>query len=224
VLVGDSHADHWVPGLVSAARATGVRLIVRTANGCPAIDVPTVQFLQLAGGGDCEAFRRGTRTVLQTVRPDAVVVSESIYAGRLASPGGSRVGATGEVSTWRRALRGYVASMRAAGIQVGLVTSSPHWPFDPLACIGRGGSIRECEVSVDRATTGVKPFRDIELALGTEGAATLFDVIPELCGPARCRLEVDGHLVYRDTSHLTATYAEHEAPQLAEFLTRLRAR
>ncbi len=40
MLLGDSHAAHWQPAVDAFGQQHGVKVVVRTYGGCPAIDAP----------------------------------------------------------------------------------------------------------------------------------------------------------------------------------------
>ena len=67
------------------------------------------------------------------------------------------------------------------------------------------------------ATTSRAPLRGADAAPG----ADLIDITAEICPRGLCRAVIGDTLVYRDKSHLTATFARTLAPGLERELERL---
>ena len=90
-----------------------------------------------------------------------------------------------------------------------------------------GMEVPECVVeNLTTVTDCTVPRRDLHdlhfSRLEEQGAeaagVTLVPSIDLVCGRVGCPVIVGNLLVYRDNSHLTATYAEHLAPRLGDLL------
>ncbi len=124
LLVGDSHARHWVPAFALAARQEGVRLIVRWQSICPATPIPVVT-LQDVRNKTCDTFHTQTARLIQELRPSAVVTSGSAtYASLLVLAPSTRAVMT-PAQVWGGAYQRYLASLRSMGIKVGSVIDTP---------------------------------------------------------------------------------------------------
>ena len=222
LLLGDSHARHWTPAFIEAARAEGIRLYVRWRGRCPSVDV------LIAGKGsrepdpECLEFREGTRRVVEELDPDAVVLSNGNSYGPviLSGPGGSTP--EEKALAWGRAHQDQLEELRAGDRRVGSVVDTPRLPFQPTECISEKGSPEACTVTRDEAL-GVKAgLRDAEAAaVEAVGGVTVLDVNDRLCPAATCPLVLDGTYVYADSDHLYREYAELLAPEVAWFLREL---
>jgi hypothetical protein len=97
-------------------------------------------------------------------------------------------------------------------VQVAVLRDTP-WPGRNVpACVAKNLSTpNACDLSRDALDS---PAYDVGLAKGTTTAHGV-DLTAVLCDPTRCPVTRGKYLVYRDTSHLTATFAKALAPYLA---------
>jgi hypothetical protein len=78
VLVGDSHALHWVPALHEVAQHRGWRLISATKSSCAPFDAPIWNPRFEREYDECARWRSALLAELQTIdRIDAVIISRS---------------------------------------------------------------------------------------------------------------------------------------------------
>jgi hypothetical protein len=88
VLVGDSHAAHWIPALDPVAKDLHLRLSVRGRADCP-IAVPVLNLLSGERDPACETFRMETLGLIDSIQPAAVIVASSTgYGGRILDESG----------------------------------------------------------------------------------------------------------------------------------------
>lgn len=76
VLMGDSHAEHWLPALDAIGRARGWKVIAMIKPGCPVADVPELASGRLKRTYDeCTSWRRSRLARIIAMHPSAVVLS-----------------------------------------------------------------------------------------------------------------------------------------------------
>lgn len=222
VLLGNSHAGHWLPTLQELAEARDWRVTTVLASQCASAEVD-----QRVGDGasdeaSVEACREWTRTSATEVverDPDLVVVSNRISVPAVGEPGrGDSAEAYAE--GYARVLE----RLAAAGIPVAVVADTPapgdgqeiESVPDCLAaslpetdpCAGE----REEWMPID-PDPAVVAARRVE-----EGRVEVVDLNDRICDGERCESVVGGVVVYFDASHLTATYARTLAPAFDEAL------
>ncbi|MFJ6166758.1 acyltransferase family protein [Micromonospora orduensis] len=210
-LVGDSHADHWIPALQGAAETNGWRLATYTKSGCPFLTAEIL--LNDRPYSSCTEWNSRVRAqLLGADRPDILVVTNAEYPVR------------GEpASRWRsamaRELRRTWSAMTVEKLQVVVLRDTPLHPRDMAECVSEHPT---------RLTTCATPRADV-LRLGggpaQEAAADglagvrLIDLNDWICPAERCAPVIGGVLVWRDAHHLTATYSATLAPRVAAALT-----
>ena len=211
VIVGDSHAVHWLPALEVVAKSEHWRVIGLTKSSCAF----TATLTRFASGGvdrdytECRAWGRAAMDWLLAEKPDLVVLSHS---PRQAVPG-TPYGRSQEKIA--EGVVAYVDELERAGIRVASIRHTPWQDEDVPACMARpGASVDTCSSSQAKAASK----GSLNIAAGTDPYLHLIDLQRYFCFEDRCPVVVGGVLVYRDKHHLTATYARSMAPILAQEL------
>jgi peptidoglycan/LPS O-acetylase OafA/YrhL len=217
VLIGDSHAAQWFPALRTLAEDRGWRLVAWTKSGCPAPDVTILQRRLQRPYDECDAWRTAVLDRLTSSERPALVVAAGTRTESLVDRGsGAKLEGTGRAGEeWRAGWRRTLERLTSAGVPVAVLRDTP-WPgVDMAACVGQNrDDPARCDVTrdaLDARTYDVALAREFDLAAGID----LSDVI---CDADRCPATQGRYLVYRDTDHLTATFARALAPYLEQKL------
>ncbi|MFG3302234.1 SGNH hydrolase domain-containing protein [Micromonospora chersina] len=212
-VVGDSHAAQWVPTLRAVAERRNWRLLTYTKSGCPALDVEVVGADGQRPVDTCAAWNRELPDRLAADRPNLVVTSSYNYSayrdGRtLKGTEGRTALVDGMRRTWRS----------LAGIApVVVLRDTPAPRLDVAECVSaHREELTRCAVPRDEALKGIGPLQ-MDAVRGLTGVR-LVDLNDAICPADRCAAVIGGVLVYRDTNHLTATYARTLAARLDEQL------
>ncbi|MEU7752685.1 acyltransferase family protein [Micromonospora sp. NPDC049171] len=209
-LVGDSHADHWVPAMRGAAETNGWRLATYTKGGCPFLTAEIS--LNDRPYTSCTEWNRKVReTLLGAGRPDLLVVTNAEYPVSGEPPAKWR-------SALARELRETWSGMIAEKIPVVVLRDTPLHEKDIAECVSKNPN-RLTKCAMPRAEAlgrGGGPAQE-EAADGLAGAH-LVDLNDWICPADRCAPVIGGVLVWRDAHHLSATYSTTLAPQVAAAL------
>jgi hypothetical protein len=187
------------------------RLVVRTKSGCPAPDVTIFHRTLKRAYDECDTWRSAVLDELTgSARPSLVVAAGTRTDSLVDRATGSRM-STGAGAEWQAGWGRTLARLGAAGVPVAVLRDTP-WPgTDVAACVAAHRSDpTACDVSrsaLDSAAYDVGTTRASASGHGVD----LSDVI---CAPDRCPATRGRYLVYRDTNHLTATFARALAPYL----------
>lgn len=214
-LVGNSHAGMWMPPLQQIAGARGWKIVTFLASRCAFSD--TRQNLgSAARDARCRTWVDRTRDRVAAGHFDLVVMADRLSA---AVPGHTIAGSAPSYRVgYRRVLRALLGAGETIAVLrdtptpgQGGIHSIPHClavhPRDFSPCSAR----RAAWVPVDPTIGAV---RDV----GSR-RATLSSFTSHICEPVRCWGAVGGVVVYRDGSHLTATYSRTLRPYLAHALS-----
>lgn len=197
VLVGDSHAAHFMSPLDIAAKENGFRLYVLTRNGCPFNAMPL--------SSDTFTYTNCSSQNLQTVQdilaiaPDLVVTSAmrpSSYAKALSW-------------TWdapQDAVDGYVDvldPLQKAGIRIGVIGDIPYPEASMPECVVEKTDAAECTVPNPALSNEPDPL--FEAAARIDGARAV-DLTGYFCDDTGCPGVIGNVLAYRD-NHITDTFA-----------------
>lgn len=204
-LVGDSHATHWVPALQRLTQERGLRLVSYTKSACP-LSTEVIRGTQNGGQNQhCLDWGENVLAELERTQPDLVLVSSS----RHTAPDGGPY-ASGAAAAWAR--------IQEAGLRMGFITDVPRPDFDVPECVVvHEGDLGECAVPRDEAIANSGQSQQRE-ALELAGDVPAVDLSAQICPEDLCSPVVGGVLLYRDSHHLTATYARTLAPELERAL------
>ena len=208
LLVGDSHAAQWVPAFTDLADEHGWRLRTYTKSACQFADVTSVIGAQLLTYESCVEWNRNIQALISSERPDAVIFGGAFWPQLIES--GEVIDdpqltadllESGLVRSW--------TSVVEAGIPIVVLKDVPYPRFDVPECVVENlDDLTEC--AFDRAAA--MEFNTPHAAASALVESTLVDPTNWICFDATCPAVVDDLLVWRDSHHLTATYARSLAP------------
>lgn len=216
-LFGDSKALHYFPALERIARKRGWRLIVVIKAGCPPMEI--VKRGDPGERTECERWREsaferiGSAKGLGLVIISANVGYQGVKRGVRTLKGQAREDAV------RASYVAAIERLRRLGARVAVIKDNPVPPRDIPRCVAR---------SLDRLGKCAFPVpadfeRGIEeRAMAAVEGARLVELTGAICPRGRCPAVIEGKLVYRNTAHLTATFARTLAPVIDRQLPRLR--
>lgn len=204
LVLGDSHADQWIPALDKIGADNAIKIHVRTVVACPAFAAGTDgAFTQR-----CVDTQAAQLEVIDEVRPDAVFVTQ--WTGSFLALSQQR--RTDSLSDIGSAL---------ADREIGLVWmhDPPTLSSNPIDCLGIRSEATctpaRFSVTGDTGDTGDTGFHSDLAERTLDKASTVFiDPVDALCDQTTCALRLDGNLVYRDDNHVTATTARSLSPLL----------
>jgi len=200
VLLGDSHAAHWGGALARLSRREGWRAVVLTRASCPAALVSIEKY--------CDIWRNNALRRIKRMRPGLALVGSAAndqaysvlrYGRKL----------TREQSE-HRLVAGMVRTLRFLKKwtgQVILIRDQAVAPFDVTACLRENWKrARKCRFRSTRSRTW---SYDVKAARKVKGVRVI-DPQERLCPGGWCR-PLDGrYLIYRNTSHLAATWTRRQ--------------
>jgi peptidoglycan/LPS O-acetylase OafA/YrhL len=208
-LAGDSHAAQWLPALQEVAAQRGWRLVTYLSSTCPYLQLRV--WANGAGQPGCVAWFDGVLAEFGgDDRPDLLVTSGQNY-----QPVRDGVGLTGDEArealvegmrrTWNR--------MRTLRVPTVVLRDTPEIDRDMPECVSVNRErLSRCAIPRDEALEGgIGPAQREAAELSRTRLVDLSDAI---CPADRCAPVIGGVLVYRNASHLTATYARTLAPRL----------
>jgi len=217
-LMGDSHAEHWLPAIDRIGRERGWKIIATIKPGCPVADVPELMNARLKRAYDeCTSWRRATLRRIVAARPAAVILST--YNGYVAVDGDDRSPWRLSSDAWSNGLRRTYFSLAVAGIKTIVIRDTPETPFDVPACLSRRAArvpfARACDYDRASSLSPAAIAAQNDAARGLKRLAFV-DMTDRVCATPRCSVIQRGRIVFRDDDHLTASFSRAEAPVLGE--------
>lgn len=221
-LIGDSHAGHLIPGLASAAKKAGIKIVTYIKGGCPLTRSPRKG--PLREGSECETWKGRVRKRLKEDKSiDAVMM---IGNARAIVSAAHKRNVEYEMLL-KQATNNYVKELDKLPKHIRqaiIIRDTPGSNASALPCIERLGSAddrvaQECSIPASEA---LPPDPLVLAAERRPSFARVVDLSHTFCDAMSC-LPVVGHvLVYRDTTHLTATFAKTLSPLFEQHLHKLK--
>ncbi|WP_353828586.1 acyltransferase family protein [Agromyces sp. SYSU T0242] len=208
--MGDSHNYALVPAYERLAEERNWRIDFAGIGGCYWTTRPQEQPSDAAEAG-CLQWRSSALERMHGIDGlDAVLVTHSGAHGHpIPEPGESVERATveGQVEAWR--------DQGPPGVPIIAIVDNPAMEQDTAACVAREGADAgtECAVPRDRAFRWFDGQR--EAAERVPGVRVV-DLSDLYCAAAACSPVIGHAVVYRDATHVTATWARTLAPVLAD--------
>ncbi|MBK5219911.1 MAG: acyltransferase [Thermoleophilia bacterium] len=209
ILFGDSHAMQYFPPLEQLAMENHWRLIILTKAECTPGEVPIRSMVADREYSQCDAWREETlrRIEMSGSRAMVVMSGDTAYTPygdegqELTGKEGADALEAGYLKTLNRIHR--------AGLQVTVIRDTPTSSSDVPSCVSEDlQNLDKC--AFERVRDWDKEF-DVRAAKRSPHTF-LIDVTAEICPGELCRAVIGNALVYRDKSHLTATFARTLSP------------
>jgi peptidoglycan/LPS O-acetylase OafA/YrhL len=209
VVYGDSHALMWLPALDSIAQRSHWKLVMLGKPACPA------ELLAVTNPpgwrGDNSEFLACTQWHQWVVRwinehnPNLlIVIQRNLYHAPSPTSSAPQLISAGQ---WQHGLEALLAAVRSPQIKKEVLGTTPVGSeLSPTCLSAHSQDVQTCSLPTDRAVTASYDHAG-RLAAADAGAAYI-DPIPWFCS-ATCTAVVGKYVVYVDSQHITATYAQY---------------
>lgn len=215
VLFGDSHAEHWFPAIEPIARERHWKLITLLKASCPAAEVDVFSSVLKRPDRECSLWRERALSRITQLRPDLVIVAESDnYVANHAENSSDRLVPP---QYWREGIRSLLTYFEGHGLKSLVIADVPRAEFDVPTCLSRAAAkswaMRECALARGTALNEDARRAEFSAVEGFKGVK-LVDFADRFCQGSRCNPIIGGEVVYRDSNHLTSTFARGFASSL----------
>jgi hypothetical protein len=186
LVLGDSHAQQWLPAIDAAGAQNGWRVYAMLKGGCR-----TSTFARNLSA-DCDSFNAAIRDHVKANPPDAIITVATATAP--SSP--NEVLAPDFEATAR--------SWTEQGIDVVGIRDNPRFSFNMAECVViRGRDSPDCRPSQESLLAPQSPFAALE---GRVPGLSFVDMTDLICDGATCPGLVGNTFVYLDHNHLSRSY------------------
>jgi peptidoglycan/LPS O-acetylase OafA/YrhL len=217
ILFGDSHAMQYFPALEELVETHHWRLITLVKAECTPGEVKIRSMVADREYSQCDAWREDSLQRIEEAGSRAIVVMSGDTAYTPYDSEGNELTGAAAAEAMEA---GYVATLRRidrAGLRTAVIRDTPVSASDVPSCVSEDlEHLASC--AFPRVHERDKEF-DVRAARAAPGAH-LIDVNREICPDNLCRAVIGNALVYRDKSHLTATFARTLAPGIERGLKR----
>jgi peptidoglycan/LPS O-acetylase OafA/YrhL len=215
VLFGDSQAMQYFPAVERLADVHDWRLVTLAKAECPAAEIRLESSTSGREYRECKEWRERALERIESMhgRRTVLVTSNNDYSPL------DRDGNPLKGRERRRALESaYVETLKRlhrTGARIGVIKDQPSAAEDVPSCVSR--ELRHLDTCAFRRPRSDEEEIDRRAAVEAPGAR-LVDVTDKICPRGVCRAVIGNALVYRDRSHLSATFAATLAPSLDQRL------
>jgi len=197
VVLGDSHAHMWLPALLAMAQRDGWDVVSLAKDSCDAD-----MFVHPGGSNECHLWYDWARKTIARIKPDTVFISFR-YSGRTDSNSELKIeNGLSSLTMWAKTVAKHVVLMA----DIPYLNSLPL----PVDCLQqKGATLKTC--------TGTWSGSDLDLTNALEAIARLnkvgvIDPLGWFCYQGLCPQAIGHTIAYRDSHHVTKTYATALAP------------
>lgn len=217
-LVGDSHAAQWAPTLQAIATTRKWRLVSYTKSSCPMAQVPVLSRTNDRPYPSCTEWNDNVRQALTgDQRPDLIITTHADYQIHRS---GTPLPAAEDHQAMVAGLRASWRPLTEAGIPVVVLRDTPDPPTNIAECVSAHPTdLTSCAFPRTSGQSAAGPAQ-AEAVAGIANAH-LVDLNDAICPTEHCAPVIGGAIVYRDSNHLTATYARTLAPRLDAALRKI---
>jgi peptidoglycan/LPS O-acetylase OafA/YrhL len=218
VLFGDSHAMQLFPALEPIAVRRHWRLVQLTKSGCPPAVVDVIYTPLNRAYPECDVWRADALARIAREHPALVVAASSV--DYTAVENGRRLSTAETSKALAAGYRPMLLRLRRLVPRVAVFMDPPKPPWDVPDCVSKAlHELRRCAFARRPAVA-----RAAAMASGAEHVrgVRVIDPTDEFCLPQLCPAVIGDVLVYRQTGHITATYAATLAPWLERRLPPLK--
>jgi peptidoglycan/LPS O-acetylase OafA/YrhL len=210
VIFGDSHAEQWLPAFDDAGRKAGWRIVNWTKAACPPAQISVFAASLNRDYTECDAWRTATMTRIAALKPDLIVVSESENVVPSKVPPAEFAADT--VTTLQR----FQATSKA---KVVFLSDIPVPNYDMPGCVAQHlDNAKACNFAVRNAYIYPERHKAMAPAIQRAGFAVV-DPLSWLCTSSMCPAVIGNYLVYRNTTHMSASFSGWLTPMVAPLLT-----
>lgn len=207
-LVGDSHTSDLFPAFSKIATARHWRLYTFVKIDCPFLDIAINSADHQRPYPECATWNAAVLKRLQKLKPDLTFTAPFrwIYPQDASQATPAAEGA---------AIGRMLAQVPGRSV---VMVDTPFSSRDVPTCV-MSHSVAGCAIPMTQVMEGGVKVREREAA--QVGHATFLNLTSKICGGFPCRVVTNGILMFRDSHHLTATYAGSLAPVLDAALQRI---
>jgi hypothetical protein len=211
-LLGDSHANQFFTPIRNAATQLDAKFTSRTRTGCAVSDV-TLRTGE-AEYTNCNNWRSEAIAEVLQQKPDLVIMSSATNLRILDPETGVRATSDRAEELYISGIQKIVSDFSQAGIKVILIRDTPRFKSSPLDCLSAylpAGCRYPVVDSVNDPRFSTEAVKEIPNVLPV-------DLTLALCGNQFCETVRGGEVVWRDTHHLTNSYAQLLTPIFSDLI------
>jgi peptidoglycan/LPS O-acetylase OafA/YrhL len=213
ILFGDSHALQYFAPLEKLATHNDWRLIVLTKAECSPGEVEIQSMVADREYSQCDSWREKELQRIEEAGSRATLVMSGDTAYTAYGPNGEKLSGKANADALEAGYKATLTRLNRAGLDTVVIRDTPASVNDVPSCVSE--DLEDLEACAFERPHNWDIEFDVRAAKATPGTH-LIDVTAEICPSELCRAVIGNALVYRDKTHLTATFARTLSPWLEE--------
>jgi len=211
ILFGDSHALQYSPAIEELAKRHEWRLIVLTKAECTPGEVAIRSMVAQREYSQCGAWREEELRRIEMGADSTVVVisGDTVYTPY--GHGGEELHGAAAAAEMEAGYLATLTRIHRAGLRTVVIKDTPVSTSNVPGCVSE--RLQHLESCAFPWVRDARTEFDARAAKAAPGAG-LINLTAQICPDDLCRAVIGNALVYRDKSHLTATYARTLAPSI----------
>jgi peptidoglycan/LPS O-acetylase OafA/YrhL len=211
ILFGDSHAMQYFAPLEELALRNHWRLLALTKAECTPGEVKIRSMVENREYSQCDAWREKTLERIEEAGRNATLVMSGDTAYTAYGPSGEELSGAANADALEAGYKATLTRLNRAGLDTVVIRDTPASTDDVPSCVSE--DLQHLESCAFKRPRNWDIEFDVRAAESTPGTH-LIDVTAEICPSELCRAVIGNALVYRDKSHLTATFARTLEPMI----------
>ena len=199
VVVGDSHASQWVPALEETYKNSDWKIVTLLHNACP-FNFAQRDF-EKYGELDCTGPNHDTQQKILDMKPDRVFIANRAVNDYHNNGSEEFAGEQGYIDAWK--------PLVDAGIRITVMRPTPEFGDDKVIpdCVALNmDDPNHCGISRQQGIDDQETGKAMQAAAHSLPGAEFVDMTDSFCYEDWCPVVVGSVLMYRDNTHITATY------------------
>jgi peptidoglycan/LPS O-acetylase OafA/YrhL len=211
VVIGDSAVLQWFPAFAVIFDKPDWHLLVLTKSACPMVDKPIFYAHIGREYTECAKWRLDALQQVAAIRPDIVIL-------------GSNFNYDFSQEQWTSGTIDVLQSIADATKSVFIMRSTPVLPFNGPSCLAPRSWLYKAISSNSECIASAYDPRSDDVYRWLNAAARHFknvrlvDMTETICPNNQCHAEKEGAIVFRDTQHITGSFARSLAALLGSRL------
>jgi SGNH domain (fused to AT3 domains) len=205
VILGDSHAQMWIPALNRIGAAEKLKVSVLYLARCPAATLDVWLTIYNQDYTACNSERTAWITAINKIHPVTVLLADHTNGVFTGASGGTQ---TFTSAAWQTGMETTIVDLRPSKAKIAVLGDSVTYDRSPNLCLADSpDATQTCDAANPNPD---RPGQQAaELAAAKAEKVLYVDPTKWLCTATLCSPIVGNFIVYYDAYHLSCTYAAY---------------
>ena len=217
VIMGDSHAQMWIPALNRIGISRKLKVIVLYLARCPAASLDVWLAAYDMSYTQCTAVRSGWITSLNALHPVTVLLTDYTYGVDTAASSGTQ---TFTSAQWQAGMQTTITDLKPSKAKLAILGDIDTFNIPPPECLAAyPAQVQTCAVADPNP---LRPGQQTAERAAAAAEKTLYvDPTKWLCTKTTCEPVIGSLIVYYDAFHISCKYAAYLSGVLQTALTKV---